>query len=401
MSETQMTPEQRATLANLVGSGAPAATALVLTLAEAVRDRREHVHEPRDDIYCANLTSWLGERMAPVLRRLVEAEAEVDQLRSERDRYRIAWRGARTRALSTAFAADRAIARREALQRVADDLLEQFLTAQMQRDELRAELATRPSRTEFAGRPSATEALRSAAAWVDHMRHHGDPGTWGLPEVVEEIRSELRRRADAAERDEAGKDTREGESTRASCRCGDPGCEHCDTPEWYGLPWLAWLDNEEQQAFLGEIASAALGFYRAEDDDTDVLRDVVQACATYRLIAEADHAQLTAPGPDADEDERLRAELAAAQALAADATEYRVHLPDAGGTTLLARRQQAMAGGGWSVSVPRYGGGRAWTTEGWQEVISAISIDRLFCWPDAATAIAEARHALAVERGDA
>jgi hypothetical protein len=66
----------------------------------------------------------------------------------------------------------------------------------------------------------------------------------------------------------------------------------------YGLPWLTWLDDDEQQEFLGEIASAALGYYREGDADADVLRDVVQACATYRLAAEADHAQATAPGTD-------------------------------------------------------------------------------------------------------
>lgn len=92
---------------------------------------------------------------------------------------------------------------------------------------------------------------------------------------------------------------------------------------------------------------------------------------------------------------RLQAELDAARALAADAVQYRVHLPDSGGTTLLVRRQDGAHGAGWAVSVPGYGGGRAWTAEGWQESISALSVDRLFCWPDAATAVAEARQALA------
>jgi hypothetical protein len=92
---------------------------------------------------------------------------------------------------------------------------------------------------------------------------------------------------------------------------------------------------------------------------------------------------------------RLRAELAAARALAADATEYRVPLPDGGGMNLLVRRQSLAHGTGWAVSVPAHGGGRAWTTEGWQESISALSVDRLFCWPDASTAVTEARQALA------
>lgn len=90
----------------------------------------------------------------------------------------------------------------------------------------------------------------------------------------------------------------------------------------------------------------------------------------------------------------LLAEIARLNALAADATEYRVHVPENGGTTLLLRRQAAIHGMRWAVSTMARGGGHAWTTEGWQEAISAISVDRLFCWPDPATAIDEARQAL-------
>ncbi|WP_326806716.1 hypothetical protein OHB04_02650 [Streptomyces sp. NBC_01775] len=93
--------------------------------------------------------------------------------------------------------------------------------------------------------------------------------------------------------------------------------------------------------------------------------------------------------------ERLRAELDTLRALVADATEYRVLLPDLGGKELRVRRQGPGFGAGWAVSEPQYGGGRAWTREGWQEVISALSVDRLFCWPDAPTAIREGRAALA------
>ena len=94
------------------------------------------------------------------------------------------------------------------------------------------------------------------------------------------------------------------------------------------------------------------------------------------------------------ENTRLRTELARLTALAADATEYRIPIPENGGTTLLVRRQAAVHGMGWAVSTMAPGGGRAWTTEGWQESISALSVDRLFCWPDPATAITEARSAL-------
>jgi hypothetical protein len=90
----------------------------------------------------------------------------------------------------------------------------------------------------------------------------------------------------------------------------------------------------------------------------------------------------------------LEKELEAARALAADATEYRIPLPELGGTELLLRRQSLVHGPGWAVSTMARGGGRAWTTEGWQDAISALSVDRLFCWPDPDTAITEIRNAL-------
>ena len=98
---------------------------------------------------------------------------------------------------------------------------------------------------------------------------------------------------------------------------------------------------------------------------------------------------------------RLRAELEAARALAADATEYRVMVPEAGGQELRVRRQSWEHGDGWSVTVPRHGGGAAWTQEGWQESISALTVDRLYCWPDAPTAIREGRTALQPAAGTA
>lgn len=96
----------------------------------------------------------------------------------------------------------------------------------------------------------------------------------------------------------------------------------------------------------------------------------------------------------AQEITRLREQLAAAQALAADATEYRVPVPENGGEELLVRRQPATQEPGWAVSTMARGGGRAWTQMGWADAISALSIDQLFCWPDPQTAIDECRRAL-------
>jgi hypothetical protein len=97
--------------------------------------------------------------------------------------------------------------------------------------------------------------------------------------------------------------------------------------------------------------------------------------------------------------ERL-AEARPANLLSACATEYQVPVPEGGGTALQVRRQSPLHGMGWAVSTRAYGGGRAWTTEGWQESISALSVDRLFCWPDATTAVTEARRALATVEED-
>jgi hypothetical protein len=137
---------------------------------------------------------------------------------------------------------------------------------------------------------------------------------------------------------------------------------------------------------LDEIAARAAALYEyatvTSEEGQDALNELTDTDVPALLAALQD----------------ARADLAAAQRLAADATEYRVHTPDNGGTTLLARRQNHAHGAGWAVSTMATGGGRAWTTEGWQDSISALSVDRLFCWPDATTAITEARRALTPAR---
>lgn len=80
---TELTPEHRTTLAAHLGDSKPATAALVASLAKAVRDVREHDHPKWEDLYCLNLTSFMGERMGPVLRRLVAAEARVAELEAE------------------------------------------------------------------------------------------------------------------------------------------------------------------------------------------------------------------------------------------------------------------------------------------------------------------------------
>lgn len=152
------------------------------------------------------------------------------------------------------------------------------------------------------------------------------------------------------------------------------------------------LDEIEERA-----NAAAPGPWCLCDDYSDVLTPDGYQLASYAATADGEFiaaARTDVPALLA-EVRRLRAELEAAQRLAVDATAYQIHIPEDGGTTLLVRRQALAHGTGWAVSTMAPGGGRAWTTEGWQDSISALSVDRLFCWPDPATAAAEARRALA------
>lgn len=128
-----ITPEQRAVLAGLLGASCPAQASLLLRLGEAVQDCRKHEHGSGEDLLCGNLYGWLGERMAPVLRRLLDAESEAA-------RYRIAWRIARTRARSLAVAADRSGARVSELQTGLQDAVFAVVGMQMERGAARAEV---------------------------------------------------------------------------------------------------------------------------------------------------------------------------------------------------------------------------------------------------------------------
>lgn len=63
-----------------LGDQAPATDLLLGRLAEAVVDQRDHQH-PADgqgpDLYCLNLTSFMGDRMGAVLRRVADEQSEV------------------------------------------------------------------------------------------------------------------------------------------------------------------------------------------------------------------------------------------------------------------------------------------------------------------------------------
>ncbi|MFF0597879.1 hypothetical protein [Streptomyces antibioticus] len=79
----ELTPGQRALLTDQLGDAKPATSGLLMSFGQSIRDRRDHEHPTWEDLFCHNLSSWMGERAAPVLRRLLDAETEIDRLRDE------------------------------------------------------------------------------------------------------------------------------------------------------------------------------------------------------------------------------------------------------------------------------------------------------------------------------
>jgi hypothetical protein len=82
MGPERLTPQERDMVLGLIADAKPARSSLLLSFAESVRNRREHDHPQWEDFYCLNLSSYMGERSGPVLRRLVDVEAENEQLRA-------------------------------------------------------------------------------------------------------------------------------------------------------------------------------------------------------------------------------------------------------------------------------------------------------------------------------
>ncbi|MFI9079171.1 hypothetical protein ACIGW8_22325 [Streptomyces sioyaensis] len=74
-----LSPDIRAALAELLGGAQSARTDFLLRLGHTVQDCRTHEHGLGEDLFCGNLYGWMGERMALVLRRLLDAEAELER----------------------------------------------------------------------------------------------------------------------------------------------------------------------------------------------------------------------------------------------------------------------------------------------------------------------------------
>lgn len=161
-----LNPEQRAALAEQLGSAKPAAVGLLMSFGTSVRDRREHDHTTqREDWYCLNLAAYMGERVGPVLRRLLDAESRAD-------RYRTAWRLARQRALSLAGAADRASKRARAGQEALQEAVFTILAMQMERDASQV-TALREADERLAAMklPNELKGTLNAGSYADAWRH--------------------------------------------------------------------------------------------------------------------------------------------------------------------------------------------------------------------------------------
>lgn len=90
MSIVNIGPDQSGEVATPALQFKPATDELIASLWNALADRQQHDHPQGGDLFCLNLTSFMGERMGPVLSRLRDVADENDQLRAELENYRIA-----------------------------------------------------------------------------------------------------------------------------------------------------------------------------------------------------------------------------------------------------------------------------------------------------------------------
>ncbi|MFE3487487.1 hypothetical protein [Streptomyces griseus] len=186
----------------------------------------------------------------------------------------------------------------------------------------------------------------------------------------------------------------------ATCICGHPEqqhfedvCQTCDCGDF--------LVPEAAREMIAHLHRAVLA--KKDGRRAAVLREAAEAVAADRDATSGARSGARQGMTRAVTLLRRLADDAAAgvqpptegDPLADCATEYRVPVPENGGTELRLRKGHAPYASGWSVAVPGYGGGKALTELGWSDSIGALSADRLFCWPDPATAVDAARRALA------
>jgi chaperonin cofactor prefoldin len=314
-----MTAEQRAAIAELIGDAKPATAGLLEQLAQSVRDRREHEHPTWEDLYCLNLVSWAGERLGPVLRRVLDAEADRDAFCEQRNR--LAETNARLLADLEAAREDRGRAFNEVrtLTRERDTAqarytelesavygaatlrllhpveharhLHDALAAQMARAEtLDQQLREAQARVvELEAQASAVRGVHVKHDDSDHCRHDGEP--WPCPTIAGSadalpvpVGSGPRLTAER-EREIRSLDLLEMMSDRAApvisghlaALLGEVGRMRARLAELEAAPlaWAAQLDSKSLDNFL--IALASMAEHEPMGDAIDRIHELIRS----------------------------------------------------------------------------------------------------------------------------
>lgn len=149
--------------------------------------------------------------------------------------------------------------------------------------------------------------------------------------------------------------------------------------------------RRELRAQATELEAARDQLVRWHGEDAKTITTLVARVDRYRARAAELKADLAAKVQDAEAAVkgwgRSRERVAELEALTAQATEFRLWEPGYG---LYVRRAPGATGYGVMEARRTHAGRRVWTTAGWQ-YSAALSDTELFCWPDAQTAVAEAR----------
>ncbi|MEV0015384.1 hypothetical protein [Streptomyces tendae] len=137
------------------------------------------------------------------------------------------------------------------------------------------------------------------------------------PETADDMASVSTDAVRVAERSVSELKREHAENARLRERVAELEAEAKATADGYppALPWARLMDHEDLTDFLDELAASAITHAPAES----ALAEVEKTCGTWRLIAEAQHAHNTAPGPDVDASvDKLTRLLAPTQALRED-----------------------------------------------------------------------------------
>ncbi|WP_433855106.1 hypothetical protein [Streptomyces kronopolitis] len=311
-----LSPENRAAIAELIGDIQPAGPDFLLRLGHTVKDCRTHDHGQKvgpEDLFCGNLQGWMGERMALVMRRLLDAEAELakcvgkEPTRDEEAQYVTGCLDAVYDACEAALREGRALTVEE-IEQSAD--------------------GNRSTR-----RPSRAEVLREAA---DAVRSH--------PEAQDEHMGGMDRAADLLRRmaDAAGKETPAagGDSTRAAAPdFFQPGRTYSGSHGWkFRVDSITIHPEDGARTALGwRFFNDSWEPYAYEEDDWEIIQAAGHTDIALGGVATVADTDMTR------EVERLRVErdeLAAAAKRVAESLQHFMDDSSDPGTEALAAQYE-------------------------------------------------------------